>query len=213
MTEAEWLACRDPNVMLMFLKDHQPAKVWTRLRRKIRLFACACCRQVWHLLTNESDRRKVEVAERYADGLVSGPEWETIRKENASLAWALHPAGRATGAAATVLHCEVFFAASGVVNWSDCIPGVSSQADLFRDILGNPFHERLIDRSRLEWNDPTAQRLAQSAYEQRAFDCLPILADALEDAGCADSPILGHLRGPGPHVRGCWVIDLLLRKE
>jgi hypothetical protein len=62
------------------------------------------------------------------------------------------------------------------------------------------------------WNHATVVKLAQAIYDERAFDCLPILADALEDAGCTDELILGHCRGPRPHVRGCWVIDLLLGK-
>jgi hypothetical protein len=71
----------------------------------------------------------------------------------------------------------------------------------------------------LSWNDSTVVRLAQAAYEER---CLPggeldngrlaVLADALEEAGSTDADILGHLRGPGPHVRGCWVVDLILGK-
>jgi hypothetical protein len=56
-------------------------------------------------------------------------------------------------------------------------------------------------------------KLAASIYEQRAFDRLPVLADALEEAGCTDADILGHLRGPGPHVRGCWAVDLILGKR
>ena len=62
----------------------------------------------------------------------------------------------------------------------------------------------------LAWSDGLAPKLAQTIYEQRAFDRLPILADALTDAGCQDESILTHLRGPGPHVRGCWVVDLVL---
>ncbi len=55
--------------------------------------------------------------------------------------------------------------------------------------------------------------LARSIYDDRAFDRLPVLADALEDAGCTDAAILDHCRGPGPHVRGCWVVDLILGKS
>jgi hypothetical protein len=65
----------------------------------------------------------------------------------------------------------------------------------------------------LRWNDGTVVKLAQSIYDERRFTDLPILADALEDAGCADADILAHCRGPGPHVRGCWVVDLLLGKS
>ena len=55
-------------------------------------------------------------------------------------------------------------------------------------------------------------RLALATYDVRTFDHLPVLVDAFEDAGCADADLLGHLRGPGPHVRGCWAVDLLLGK-
>ncbi|HWG47752.1 MAG TPA: hypothetical protein VN688_33625 [Gemmataceae bacterium] len=78
------------------------------------------------------------------------------------------------------------------------------------DIFGNPFRPARIDHRFLGWNDGTIPKLAQVIYEGRAFDHLPILADALEEAGCSDLDILGHLRGPGPHVRGCWVVDLCL---
>ena len=63
------------------------------------------------------------------------------------------------------------------------------------------------------WKDGTVSKLAQGIYEDRAFGHLPVLADALEDAGCADADILGHLRGAGPHVRGCWALDLALGKQ
>jgi len=55
--------------------------------------------------------------------------------------------------------------------------------------------------------------MAQMIYENRSFGILAILADALEEAGCADTDILDHLRGPGPHVRGCWAVDLILGKQ
>jgi hypothetical protein len=65
----------------------------------------------------------------------------------------------------------------------------------------------------LAWNAGAVLRLAQAIYEEEAFDLLPFLADALEEAGCTDAAILSHLRGPGPHFRGCWVVDLVLGKE
>ena len=71
-------------------------------------------------------------------------------------------------------------------------------------------------RLKLEWlagNNGAAEPVAATIYDDRAFDRLPILADALEDAGCDDHDILAHCRGPGPHVRGCWVVDLVLGKS
>jgi hypothetical protein len=80
---------------------------------------------------------------------------------------------------------------------------------LLRDIFGNPF--RLVPFSPA-WRTDTAVSLARQMYESRDFSAMPILADALQDAGCEDEQILGHCRGPGPHVRGCWAIDLVLGK-
>jgi hypothetical protein len=92
--------------------------------------------------------------------------------------------------------------------------GRNGQAHLLRDLFGPlPFREVRINPLWLVWNDGTVKRLAEGMYEGRAFDRLPVLGDALEEAGCTDQTILDHLRGPGPHVRGCWVIDLLLGKE
>jgi hypothetical protein len=87
-------------------------------------------------------------------------------------------------------------------------------AALLREVVRNPVLPLSgIDLSWLEWKDGTIPKLAQCIYDQRTFDRLAILADALEDAGCTDADILSHLRGPGSHVRGCWVIDLILGKE
>jgi hypothetical protein len=80
-------------------------------------------------------------------------------------------------------------------------------------VFGNPFRPTTLNPGWLTWQGGTIRRLAQSIYEERAFGCLPLLADALEKAGCHDAALLDHCRTPGPHVRGCWVIDLLLGKE
>ena len=81
---------------------------------------------------------------------------------------------------------------------------------LLREILGNPFHQVTLDSS---WLPSTVMHLANSIYQDRAFDRMPILADAMEDAGCDNAEILNHCRQPGVHVRGCWLVDLLLGKE
>jgi hypothetical protein len=84
------------------------------------------------------------------------------------------------------------------------------QALLLREVVGNPFRPVRLHPAWLGWADQTVPRLAEGVYEEGAFDRLPILADALEDAGCTCADILSHLRGPGPHVRGCWALDLIL---
>jgi hypothetical protein len=76
--------------------------------------------------------------------------------------------------------------------------------------VGNPFRPVAADS---RWLTSTVVSLAQAIYDDRLFDRLPILADALEDAGCDNADILTHCRGDGSHVRGCWVVDLILGKE
>jgi hypothetical protein len=86
----------------------------------------------------------------------------------------------------------------------------AAQAHLVRDIFANPFRSV---RFSPEWRTATAIALAQQMYESREFSAMPILADALQDAGCDNDEVLSHCRGAGPHVRGCWVVDLVLGKE
>jgi hypothetical protein len=80
-------------------------------------------------------------------------------------------------------------------------------------VICNPFRPCTVSPSWLAWNDGAIRKMAQSIYDDRAFDRLPLLADALEEAGCADAALLGHCRSGGEHVRGCWVVDLLLGKS
>ncbi|WP_246524794.1 hypothetical protein [Gemmata palustris] len=86
----------------------------------------------------------------------------------------------------------------------------SAQVALLRDIFGNPFRPVAFSPS---WRTSTTVALASQMYESRDFSAMPILADALQDAGCNSAEVLDHCRGPGPHVRGCWVVDLVLDKE
>lgn len=89
-------------------------------------------------------------------------------------------------------------------------PEVQFQCDLLRDIFGNPFRPVAFSP---EWRTDTALSLARQMYDARGFGAMPILADALQDAGCDNEDVLSHCRGASPHVRGCWVIDLVLAKE
>ena len=85
--------------------------------------------------------------------------------------------------------------------------------DVLRCIFGNPYRPSPpLPHSVLAWNDATVRRIAEGIYEDRAFARLPILADALLDAGCDDEDLLAHCRSAGPHVRGCWAVDLILGK-
>lgn len=88
-----------------------------------------------------------------------------------------------------------------------------NQTSIFRDIFGNPFRPATIETPWLVWNDRVVPQMAQAIYDERAFDRLPILADALEEAGCTDQSILNHCRSGIEHVRGCWVVDLCLGKS
>jgi hypothetical protein len=119
---------------------------------------------------------------------------------------------------------QAFLAAISASTWASsvewaatCPPGGTldtraPQCALLRDIVGNPFRTTTIDPDWGAWNDGIVLRIAQAIYEERAFDRMPILGDALENAGCAERAILDHLRSLGPHVRGCWVLDLVLGK-
>jgi hypothetical protein len=91
---------------------------------------------------------------------------------------------------------------------------------LLRDVAGDPFRPAAVDPAWLAWDDGLVVRLAKAAYDnpvlpEGALDAarVGVLADALEEAGCEDETALAHCRGGGPHVRGCWVLDLLLGRE
>jgi hypothetical protein len=98
--------------------------------------------------------------------------------------------------------------------WKQCqAKHRASLCYFLRDIFGNPFRSISVNSRWVDWNDGIVVKLAQRIYDDRAFDRLPILADALEEAGCTNQDILGHCRIQGEHVRGCWLVDLLLDKE
>jgi hypothetical protein len=217
MDEHDWLACEDPDRMLKFLgKKYSP--------RKLRLFAVACCRcqEVWHTLGN-AGQRAVEMAERYADGQARQIEVDEAG-EAASLAYlGGQPGSHAPGfwvtrwnAFKAACDTSAYAAAEGIGTvenlkaWEFSFAAARAKhCDLLRDIAGNPFRSATLASVVLTWQDGTVVRIAQSIYESNRFGDLPILADALEDAGCSDADILNHCRGEGEHVRGCWVIDLL----
>ena len=221
MTEAEWLACEEPRPMLEFLQGKAS-------ERKLRLFLIACARLEWDRMTDPALRRAVETAERYVEGHASAQELHETHT-------ALYPTGEDRGldprARACGVSYDVYISLLGLAiscgfasrglrqiermnNWNNGTRLTGKrQPVLLRDIVA-PFLRPFPTADTWgAWNNGAASPLAQTIYDERSFDRLPILGDALEDAGCADADLLTHLRGPGPHVRGCWALDRILGKK
>ena len=217
-TEQEWLKCSDPDVLLEFLRKNANLS-----ERKRRLFGVAICRCIWDVLTDERSRNAVEAAARYAEGDITEPELETAYSTAFDVADALEQSTDTGGdklrhaawAAAFASHPQ--WGGGGIATEAAAAVGTTNenvaQADLMRCIFGNPLRPIAIDRTWLSFKDGTVWKMAKSINAERNFDLLPVLAEALMDAGCRDPDILDHCRQSGTHVRGCWVVDLLLGKE
>jgi hypothetical protein len=228
MTEAEWTAANDPKPMLAFLLKTGPATA-----RKSRLFACACCRRIWDRLPDPCNRELVVAVEDHLDGSFDDPILHeaivaSSRREydfrDQPAYWAAKYLGRGyykfTAAESAFVVAQRVQEAWGESSHPPA--GVAGLADLARDVFGNPFRPpSAVDDTVLRWNGSIVPKLAGAAYDDRLLPSghldparLGVLADALEDAGCRpDAEILRHLRSEGPHVRGCFAIDLLLEKE
>jgi hypothetical protein len=224
MTEAEWLVCTRPTPMLQFVQ----ARVSPR---KLRLFAAGCCRRIWALLPDERSRRAVETAEWFADGTATAEQLAAARQvalAAADRSYGGDPAVFAADAnadtaawytpvAAANRECSARLRTSSRSAWNTANKAAEAwQAALFRCLVGDPFRPvpRAKQRRRWQaWNNGTVVKLAQAIYDERAFANLPVLADALEEAGCQDADVLAHCRQPGEHVRGCWVVDVILGKS
>jgi hypothetical protein len=219
MTEDTWLTAANPLHMLMHVRRTSPGLRTEAGRRKFRLFACACVRRLRGLLKDRRVRSVLETAERFADGEATGDElWAAWCKARdayrrpypQTLFTVLSRLGQAGKTWKAVL-----------VWWWTTQPELDEArgntpveekrqlAGVVRDIFGNPFRPAEVEP---KWLTPTVVGLAQGIYEERAFDRLPVLADALEDAGCDAADVLDHCRTGTVHVRGCWVVDLLLGK-
>jgi hypothetical protein len=245
LTEEQWLT--DDLFLLSQLQRHVRISNEPDGPRRLRLFACACCRRAWHLFTDEREERVVEIAERAADGQASrrelvdaeaeaaaltrgreaqflsrprhgaSPEWcEEVARQ--MLAYAVQAAAStrlawyAGGPALTVASALSYWATRQAPERQVAIQQeeMRTNAALARDLFGNPFRAPpAIDPVWRGWKGGTVGRLAQSIYVEGRFDDLPVLADALEEAGCTDVDLLAHFRRPGVHARGCWLIDLL----
>jgi hypothetical protein len=235
MTEAEWLTATDPDKMF---RQDVLEECDDPTSRKGRLLCAACCRRLWHRISDPSVRSGIEVAELFADGRIT---LEHLIEVNARVAAACERRNPGVSISGHGVYTAVFDATrpdllhldacaracreecgtsegtgSGPRRLDGPEPSVEvareqrAQVSLIRDIFGNPFRPVAFNPS---WRTDTVLTLARQMYASREFGAMPILADALQDAGCDNDDVLNHCRGAGPHVRGCWVIDLALDKS
>ena len=196
MTPEEWDAATDWRPLIEAAGSRVSWRKW-------RLFAAAACRDArrFHLLPAVADA--ITLAERFAEGLVEKPEMER----------AYHASRAAWGGTEVplLLHWATSRGASLAWHVADILDRAehapARRAVWLREVVGDPF--RWV-RWEDEWVTRTAHELVADAYATARFDGLPVLADALEDAGCDNPELLAHLRGSGPHARGCWALDVIL---
>ena len=247
MTEAEWLACTDPQPMLEFLRRKASD-------RKVRLFAVACCRRVWSSLELEEFRDAVRKAESFADGIVDPAEMLQAHEKARAIFVKLHGKDNGPGAAVTASGFpsppKSFFhrvadalddpwwedefdkgdplapalvtarhaaraaadlqAEQCVLNAPATVAESRDQTALVHCHFGNPFRPRPVCAV---WLTREVKNLADGIYTERAFDRMPLLAEALEASGCTSADLIAHCRSGREHARGCWVVDLLLGKD
>jgi len=228
MTEAEWLACDDPRPMLEYLLK--------RRDRKLRLAAVGACRVFSDVLDDDrisahiTDRHRqdaeaaLSVAEQFADGQATEEELEASAETARAVERSLRDA------ADTLINSDQDHEGMWLTDAAEVVSAFRDALSLWPEralssLAITAGTEFLVARTLREvfappaptfhraWLTATVTTLARQMYESRDFGAMPILADALQDAGCDSAAILDHCRGPGPHVRGCWVVDLVLEKE
>jgi hypothetical protein len=229
MTENEWLTWGGISDGMLELLRAKPG-----LGRKRRLLAVGCCQRILKWMPEEC-LPAIELAEKLADGLADEDARRAAfdaageakdHQSDLRKSWAGYCAYRAVAGPASYDRPESWNedAAAWVAQvaaqpdawitgrWDNGALSAQRGAitELIRDIFGNPFRPVSLDSS---WLTSAVVAIARGVYEERAFDRMPILADALQDAGCDNEEVLNHCRSDGVHVRGCWVVDLLLGKE
>jgi hypothetical protein len=226
--DSHWLACTDPDFLLLGVPDNVTRRKWL-------LLACACARRAWHLVGNEASdalSRLEAVAE--ADNSLGdhGAVSRALTAVRFRLADAANAhTGKNHGIADRIqtAYRWLVFGIARAARLANAGARARSrptrrikrmkieerryQRGLIRDVFGNPFRTPRLDPHWLTANDGAAHALASAIDAEQDFRRLPILADALEDAGCTDADVLAHCRAGGTHVRGCWVIDLVLGRS
>ena len=227
MTEEEWLECVNAEQIVAALPD-------ATIPRRLHLLCVACCERFAPLLSEARSRQAIDILGQYADGAATDEELSAAQEAAADVynercvavgeRYYLDPTAHAASAVwnATISAWEALermitlseVAQSVLVACVAAAPEpeteMAAQAALVRDIFGNPFRPITLDPS---WLTSTVITLARTMYDTRDFSAMPILADALADAGCGDDQVLSHCRGNGPHVKGCFVVDLFTGKS
>jgi hypothetical protein len=178
------------------------------------MFGVACCRRISRLGNDERGLIAIDVAERYADRKAKIDEVRVAcRNAREDASGIARPLGHYVNEIAVLYNAA--FNAELVSEYalkaaSDQAGEKALQCALLREVFGNPFQRIRISR---RWLTPKVKQLSEQIYAESSFDQLRMLADALEEAGCSDGEIVRHCRSDGPHVKGCWAIDLLLARS
>jgi hypothetical protein len=221
MTEEEWFGSHDFPLLARYALDANPRGALRTGRipkRKLRLMTCANVRSVLRVVGDERTRAAIELAEHYAEEEVPDSESIAIQHAIRVIDALFHPEETVSDIV-TAAHFALGADPSVLLIAADAAWRVTSfnpderqfQNAVLRDILGNPFRPVHFSPN---WRTDTAELLARQIYESRDFSVMPILADALQDAGCDNDDILNHCRNPDQfHGRGCWVVDLVIGKS
>lgn len=177
-------------------------------RRKLQLYAVACARVVWDQMIDPRSRAAVEVVERFADGQASLGELSAAEQlaNRVVIEMSRHPAAP-LGPALTARLATQGFGFLQSPEHRRLQPTILS--DLFGGLIVRPGFDPAWGAA----NGGTAARIAGAIDRESRFADLPVLGDALEEAGCTQDSVLGHCRDGGPHFRGCWVVDCVLGRE
>src|SRR5262245_53575541 len=216
MTEDEWLLSTDARAMDRYILRLQKSRSGGPLGEPRERQGKVASDRKWQLVTSEFSRqfseqtrwrelqRSFEIALRAGDQFLLQRQFEEVNSFVDEVANALFaPLGATFPAAGTAEEVETVGHDFGALRRARC--------NLLREIFGNPFRPVAFDPA---WHTSDVLLLARGIYDEHAFDRLPILADALQDAGCDCDDLLTHLRETAaPHVRGCWALDLVLGKE
>lgn len=214
-TEAEWDAAEHPYDMIYHRR--------CRDDRKRRLLVCACVRHFQGETPDPRLRDATTFAAGWADGSFDRDQWlalrRTLRQFQKQMSDELTREAINTSRRIKASHCLLqrefmyFKAAIEECEWAMGSHESAEQCRLAREIFFNPFRQLHFDPAWMIWNDRLVERLAQTIYDEQRWDDLPVLGDALEEAGCRESLILDHCRQTDEHVRGCWLIDFLTGRD